>query len=304
MRLHHEIFKSSAGTYTMTGENGAYYVEIVDLRVRSTASSVTPTAIISDVISLAPALSSSTELIASNTIDLNDIVYEDVYPANILTELAERGDVSGNRYEVGVDTYKRLYYRLQGARSREWFITAQSIRLSRSMNALFNSVYGVYKDLIGGNVRTSASSNTTSVNRYGVTRKAFVTSDTTDANEAQYLRDVSLAASKDLMPRATFSVSQVYGVGINPVPPFLVQAGDYITITDLPPTPDNTLNKARRMRITSTDYDCDTGRLTIEPEQPAPGGAPAFDPFAGVTPIGRRMPDKPRPENPDVPIDF
>lgn len=265
-----EAFNNSGSSYTMTGETGTKYVTATAIRVRSTSASATPTAIASDLIASAAQLSTSTALIATNSIDLQNEIYEDEYPADILTRLAGLGDASGNRWEAGVDNLKRLYYRQVGTGAREWFLNAESIQLQRSLGDLYNSVYPVYKEEGGRLLRGATSTDATSTGRYGITRRAALDVDTTSSTQADYHRDVYLADNKSLTPRAAFRVRSIYGIGTAPMPPFLVKAGDYVTVNNLPPSPDNTLNKARRFRITRTEYDCETGDLTIEPEMPLP----------------------------------
>jgi hypothetical protein len=131
-------------------------------------------------------LSSSVGGITATTDDLTDEVYEDKYPADILSKLADQLN-----WAVGVDTARRLYLRPRSGRS--WFVDATDLQVQRSLSALRNDAYAVYQDAAGNTLRTANNPQST---RYSITRRAAVTAQTTSATLAATIRDTSLANTK------------------------------------------------------------------------------------------------------------
>lgn len=269
--VHVLIFNSTGGNYTVAAETGAFYLGVgsASFRIKTTTSStVSGDLIAADLAANTTGLSTSTALIQSTGVDLRDELFEDANAADALTQLALFGDTSLQRFEVGVDNDRRIYFRPRGQQAREWFVNVASLDLERSLNDFYSSAYAVYKDAAGRSVRSGNATNTQAADKYG-TRRAAVNVQTTNATQAEAYRDVFLADNAAFVPKAGIVVNEVYARGNVPWPGCFVRAGDYVTIRNLPVAPgDSTLTKIRRFRITRTEYDCVTGQLTIEPEQP------------------------------------
>lgn len=231
--------------------------------------------IIKDLISVTNAanstqLSSSTTGVASPGEDITDAVYLDTYPTDIATDLANQGDASGRTWEIGVDTARRLYFRVRSSRAQTWYVDISDISVSRSLDGLRNSAYAKYTDANNATVRSTASSNAASVQRYGVTRRQAVDAKTTNATIAGLTRDVALAASAQVQPRATFTLRAVYAASGARYPIGYVQEGDYLTIRNLPPAASATVDTIRTFRITRVEFNVMTNVLQVEPEAPNP----------------------------------
>lgn len=269
--FHIRLYNATGASYTNTAETGAWYLGIggLSFRVKSTtAATVSGDLIAADLAATTAGLSASTALIQSPGVDLRDEIYEDANAADVLTQLALFGDTSLQRYEVGVDNDRRIYFRPRGSVAREWFINVASLDLERSLNDFYSSAYAVYRDTAGRTVRSANADNAGAIGKYG-TRRAAVQIQTTNATQAEAYRDVFLADNAAFVPKAGIVVTEVYGRGNNPWPGCFVRAGDYVTIRNLPvASVSGTLDKIRRFRISRTEYDCMTGQLTIEPESP------------------------------------
>ena len=208
-------------------------------------------------------LNTSTALISSPGTTFTDS-YEDARPADILNRLAAAGDTSGNAWEWGVYDNQTLHFRQRGSAGRAWYVDAASLELERSLDKLYNSAYGVYT--AGGNVksRTSTSTDSTSVSRYGITREAAVGGDYYDTTVAGYARDAYVAQYKTATPRARVKFSKIYDASGAPWPLYYARAGDTLTIRNLPATASTSVDNIRTFYIVSTTYAADNDTLDVE----------------------------------------
>lgn len=276
-RLEVNLYYNNATPAAYTGETGDTYVKITNLRVKTTAAStVTASAIASALASYvngvnATFLRSSDALVQSPGLDLRDEQYEDEYPADILTRLAALGDsqTPPRRWEVGVRR-RRLYLRPRGDAARTWYVDARRLEVQRSLEALVNSAYAVYQDASGTTTRGAVSTDSASVNRYGLTRRAAVEAQTTSSTQANVHRDAFLADHKQPLPRSSLTFSEVFDASGTRAPLYLVRAGDTIIIRNIPPALTNDIDRIRRFRLSRTECDLIAGTLTVEPELPLP----------------------------------
>lgn len=229
------------------------------------SSSAIVAALIADVAATnASQLSATAGLVTTNALSVTE-TYSDMRPAEILNKLAAYGDTSGNLWEWGVYEGQALYFRQRGSAGRAWYVDATSLKLERSLDKLYNSVYATYTNGTNTTNRTAASTNSSSVTRYGITREAAVNSDKKDATIAAYERDTFLADNDDATPRAQIEFSSVYDGSGGKWPLYMVRAGDSITIRNLPPTIITTVDKIRTFYVARTEYSANTDTLTIEP---------------------------------------
>ncbi len=217
-------------------------------------------------------LSSSTVLIQSPGLDLTDEVYEDAIPADVLTHLVELGDnqTTPRQWEVGVYEGRVLHFRPRGGAARAWYVDVTDLGIARTLEDLSNSVYAVYQDAKGRQLRTTANTDSASVTRYGITRRGNIGADTTSSAQAAVQRDAQLADHKDPLPRATVAFEAVYDASGARWPLWMVRSGDTITIRNLPPNVSTTIDRVRTFRISHTICDLTARTLEIELEAPPP----------------------------------
>lgn len=217
-------------------------------------------------------LSSSAALLQSPGLDLTDEIYEDAVPADVLTHLVELGDnqVPPRQWEAGVYENRMLYFRPRGDVARAWHVDATNLEIARSLEDVSNSVYAVYQDAAGRALRTANGTDTTSIARYGITRRSSINANTTSSTQASVQRDADLADHKDPLPRATVAFEAVYDAAGGHWPLWMVRSGDTITIRNLPPTTSTAIDRVRTFRISHTAYDLMARTLEVELEVPPP----------------------------------
>lgn len=217
-------------------------------------------------------LSSSTTLIQSPGLDLTDEVYEDAIPADVLAHLIELGDnqTTPRQWEVGVFEGRMLHFRPRGGAAQAWYVDVTDLEVARSLEDMSNSVYATYSDASGQTLRTTAGSDSTSIARYGLTRRSGINVNTTSSTQAGVQRDAQLADHKDPLPRATVRFDAVYDAVGGRWPLWMVRSGDSVTIRNLPPTISSSIDRVRTFRISHTNYTPVTKKLEIELEMPLP----------------------------------
>jgi hypothetical protein len=213
-------------------------------------------------------LSSSTALVQICDRDLLNAGWEDTTPADIIGELAERGDGT-QRFETGAQGDGALYFRPAGSAAQEWFVDAVDISVQRTLDGLVNSVYARYQDADGRTLRTSASADAVSVRRFGLTRRGVVDADTTVPEIATNVAATALDQTADPVPRASLTVSRIYSPGGNLSPLWLVRSGDTVTIRNLPPAA-GAIDRIVTFRVAETTWDATEGTLQLVPESPLP----------------------------------
>jgi hypothetical protein len=275
-RVAFEMLYNVGAATTYTGETGDAYVRITNLRIKTTTTSTVYADEIADALIAyvngvnSTHLSSSTSLTQSPTLDLRDELYEDMYPSDILNYLVKLGDnqTTPRMWEWGVYEGQKLHLRPKGDAARQWYVDISELELERTIDSLHNSVYVTYKEANGGIVRTSTSADSASITRYGLTRRAVVNSDTTNATQAGTHRDTVLADRKEPLPKARIEFDAVFNANGARCKLWEVRSGDQITIRNLPPSTSASLDKIRSFRISTTEYDTDSKKLSVSPELP------------------------------------
>ena len=263
---------------THSGDTGAGYLEITNIRVLGTSTAnIYADEIIGDIIGQVSALnsgqlSSSTALIDSPTVDLNEEAYRDELPAKILIRLAKRGDNSTppDLYEVGVWEDQRLYFRVKGSAGQTWYTDIVSLDVDSTIDGMYNSVYAAYPNDRGTKFRTAIASDSASIARYGIVRRKALSTNTSNGTEAGTFADAFLEDNKDITPRATIFVPQLYTASGASVPLYYARANDMITIRNLPVTSGSGVDKIRTFRISRMRYDVDNDLLEVVPELDPP----------------------------------
>lgn len=231
---------------------------------------ITPDEVIKDVVArivtLNPSqLSSNTAHIESQSIDLLNEQYEDASGSDVVSRLVALGDNQARRWVARV-WGRHVYVHPNTSNVREWYVDATDLQIDRSLDLVRNSAYAVYTDANQRQLRGTVETNVASVARYGVTRRVHVPVDTTNATQANYQRDLVVADGKDPAPKARVTFNRVYDAHGVAFSPMLVRTGDTITIRNLPPIAIQDIDRIRTFRIAHTEYDCDSGVISIEPE--------------------------------------
>lgn len=258
------------------GETGAVYLEITNIRVKTTtASTVTASTVAADLATRVNAVNSSlissTALTVNPGFDLTDLLFEDARPTQVLNEIASYGDGAGTIYTAGVTNEGQIYLQPIGYNGRTWYVDVTDLTVSADRTKIGNSVYAVYKDANGRALRTATSINPASITRYGYTRRSAVKVDTTSSTRATEWRDTYLADNAVAPGSAAIEFDRVFaGSGLASLTDVL--PGDTIVIRNLPLIygAGSDIDRARSFRITETEYDPINKRLSVTPETPLP----------------------------------
>lgn len=212
-------------------------------------------------------------LIQSQVNDLDQAIYEDAYPTDIINQLIAKSDnqIPPRQWVALMYDDQRLVVRPRGT-GRAWFTDVTSLEVVRTLTQLYNSIYGVYKDVAGKrNLRTTANADANSIAKFQITRQQAIKVDTTSVTQAQQSRDSVLANKLDPIPRANIKLDRVFDSAGNPFPLFYIRADDTLTIRNLPPVLSvGTYDKLRTLVITRVDYDVIADTITLELEIPMP----------------------------------
>lgn len=217
-------------------------------------------------------VASDTTLIQSQTIDIDQALYEDEYPTDIINELIARSDnqTTPRQWVAMVYDDRRLIVRPRGT-GLAWYTDITSLEVVRTLTQLYNSTYAVYKDVSNKrNLRTASNTDATSVTKFQITRRKPIQVDTTSVTQAEKVRDSVLALQLDPIPRASIKVDRIFDIRGNPFPLFYMRADDTLTLRNLPPILGTAYDKIRVLVITRTDVDLIANTMTLELEIPMP----------------------------------
>ena len=271
-----DLFYDSAVATTYSGEDGERYVSLTNIRVKTTTdSTVVASAVTSDIASTVNAVNSFIQSTATTTnpgYDLTDLVFADESATTALNRIASYGDGAGTVYVAGVDNYGYVYLRPLGDGGRVWSVDIADLNVSSDREKIANSVYAVYKDAGGRVLRTSTTTDADSIARYGYTRRAAVSVDTTNQTRAEQWRDTYISDNATAKGSAKISFNRVYTLTGGAARLTDVMPGDTISIRNLPFSfnSGDEIDRVKSFRVTETEYDAIENRLTVTPETPLP----------------------------------
>jgi len=268
----------SAADAAVASETGAISLRITNLRIKTTSTAtVLASEIASALVSFvnttnSTQLSSATGWIQSPGVDLKNELYLHQNPSDILTYLANIGNSATPpiRYEWSVWEDRVLRFVPRSTYNRSWYVDASEVTIERTLDSLRNSAYGVYRTADGTEARTSTSSNTFSIARYAVTRRAAVSVNTASSTQAGIYRDAFLEDNKVPRPRVGLRFDELYDASGGRFPLWACRGGDTITIRNLPPSLSISIDRIRTFRVSETEYSLDNNILTVVPEDNPP----------------------------------
>lgn len=166
------------------------------------------------------AISMNDALIAAGVLVDDD--FEDVYCAEILAKLPGTYRVWEGRGVQSADNHLI------------WEIDGRGVKFGRNLTAHFNAAYTVYQSADGDTIRTAIARDAIGVQRLGIERQIAISSRTTNAVDAQLLRDAAIASVPS--PSVTVTIDKLMVAGGLVVPAYLLRAGDRLRVisADLP----------------------------------------------------------------------
>jgi hypothetical protein len=217
-------------------------------------------------------MSASTGLIDDPGVTLVKEHYQDRYASDILNRLAQQGDNQSpvRVWEAGVWDDRVLHFRAQASAGRTWHVDALEIDLERTIATLWNSAYGLYQDPANQRRVTAVSTDAPSVDRWGVTRRAPVSIQTTETARAEKARDLFVQDNKDPKPRASIPFTRLFDAYGTAWPNWAAKAGDKFFLRNLPTTLSADIDRIRSFRCSHTKYQADGDRIEATPELSLP----------------------------------
>lgn len=260
-------YDTTAADYT--GETGDVYLKITNLRVKAvTTATLTAKVIVEDLVSyiadLNGDITDNGTAIFDPGVDLKDAVFEDEYPADIITALALLGDDSTppQLFDASIWESGYLHFHSYGGFDHlEWYTDVINIELERSLESLKNSWYAVYE----GNQRTAVAKDNDSIAIHGIERRGSLSVNTSSQTQAEAARDAQLECTCG-QPRAQISIDGLFDIRGGEYPYWMMRAGDLVTLRNLEPDI-NELDKLRTFRVNTTELHLNTNILYITPEE-------------------------------------
>lgn len=219
-------------------------------------------------------LNAATALIQSPGFDLVDALYEDAAMDAVLDELAALGDnqTTPRLWNWRVARDRVLVFEPRGSAARAWYadVADGDLEIDLATDQLITSAYPLYQEASGRVLRGAATTNAAALARYGLTRRAGVPTQTTNATIAGITRDTYLTDRAQPIPRIKVVVRQIFDSTGAPIPLDMIDAGrgDTLTIRNLAIGISTDLDRLRTFRIVRTSLDMVKGVLTCEAESP------------------------------------
>lgn len=274
-RIEIQLYNISGAPTTYAGETGANFLNITNLRLTASGATIAADEIAKALVTYVNSVNAnqilaSVPLVQAPGLDLRDEIYQDIYPADVLNYLTTLGDTQTppRVWEWGVDAFQALYFRPRGS-GRRLYIDIGEPSVSASLDNLFNSAYASYQDASGDTIRSTAATDLISASRNGLVRRRAVPTFTTNSTQAGVHRDTAVSDGKDPRPRATIDVAHVFAENGGRVHPFMVDPGDVVSIRNIGPAVSSAVDRYRTFVVAETEYDADTGILSLTPESSA-----------------------------------
>ena len=151
----------------------------------------------------------------------------------------------------------------------KWYIDATALAVERSVDPLRNSVYAVYRDANGRNLRTAVADDENSQEQQGLIRRASLTVNTTDATQAESHRDAFLADSSHYALRATVGFEALYDLSGGRYPLSVLRAHDTLVIRNWPQGSAD-FDDVGRFMCAYVEYTAAPEMVRVEPDTPVP----------------------------------
>lgn len=268
-----DVRNNTGSGMTISDETGVNYVRLTDLLVKATGvgNSIEARNLVYNIadyvatVNPGQIVNNYANYTAVGTV-LSDELYEDEFPDAIFDRLALL-----HQYEWRVWEGRQLWFHPAKVARRAWYVdVVEILNLGRSLDNVRNVSYGVYRDAGGRTLRTLPAADLDSRARYALHRRGFVQAQTTSATEAETYRDAFLADRADDQARARIVFDRLYDASGAQWPLWACRSGDSITMRNLPPTLSSEIDRIRTFMVGETDFDADTGELSVAPLEPTP----------------------------------
>lgn len=241
---------------------GYYFSHLADNEFDSSSSSNRkPKAAIEEVVAqAAPLIVVLPGLVQDHdswTVNLSQQNYRRIRPVDLFDQFSTLGDNAGNIWDVAVWDQQRIWFQPRDyTRVTHQLDTAEGvIEIVPDPSELWNEVRVEYRTTAGATAVTGTYRDQDSIDRYGVTRSITLRENEITASMAASLAQTFLAFHKHLHPKISIKTTRIFNAAGGPVPCGQVRAGAVVRVPGI-----------GDLFIVETDYDAESGELTLTPE--------------------------------------
>lgn len=214
-------------------------------------------------------LSSSVALIESPGVDIENAVYEDALPGDVVNSLLGV-NATGGQWEAGVWEGRVLHYRERGSQGRTFYTDAVELVVNSTLDTMHNQYYATYRDDKGRTLRTDRDGDSPSQNRYGLVRTAVAHTNSISSSLAEAHRDAGIAVNKAITPTSRIVCKGLFTANGAAVPFWELRYGDVLNVRNLPPNASEEIDKIRRFTVQRQSYKPLEDDLMVAPELDIP----------------------------------
>jgi hypothetical protein len=263
-------YHNNATLHTYTGETGATWGKVTNIRIKSTtAATVLGSDIAADLAAFVATENHSqgdglAYGIQATNQDLREQVFEDARPDRILQDICDRHDYRWRVWE------QSLILEPEATSGVSHYADVTSMEFQRSFAEVYTQAYATYNTESNATLRTATATNTNATFLFNDVKKVETTgANTTDLATAEAQRDAVLVANGNLAPRIDIRITTLLTADGRVVPLWRVRAGDSIFIRAIP-VDSRPILERRVLRVFRTDYNALTNELTVESDIPYP----------------------------------
>ncbi|HEU5013948.1 MAG TPA: fibronectin type III domain-containing protein [Roseiflexaceae bacterium] len=271
--VYFQVYNSTGATVTLTNDS-QYYFRALNVSVK-TAASVTPDAIVTDMLSAVRAvnpsqLHSSTAYVQAPGLTLPDESYTDANMRDVLDTLAGYGDTATppNRYAWRVWADQIARFTPVSTGSMTYVVSVGAYQADQALKQVATQLYARYTDSSGVAQVTSTATVTGATPR--IIRRLAIQSQSTTSAQATQERDAAVADQQQAKPRVSMTIQRISDTRGARVPLYRLRAGDVLELRDLVPTLSTAVDRFRRFRVIHTRMDWISGTMDVDLESPQP----------------------------------
>ena len=256
------------------GETGDIYLEITNLRVKTTSSAAVYADEVAKYLISQVSAANSTQAnnlnhrIKSPGFDLKQYSYDSVKAEEVLDQLAQLGG-DGWLWSWRVWRDQILIFDRIANGGQTYQLYWQTPPISRDLGLLTTRLKPRYTNANGDEQVAADVINATAERKYGIVRSEYFDAPTTSASDATALAQAALNDKSIVNAYGDVATTALHQNGVR-VPLWSVRSGDTIQCIQFPTTGNSDTDKTRQFRVAVTKYDHDNRTLTISPEQRQP----------------------------------
>lgn len=273
-RLIFRVFYNSGSATSFTGETETSYATLSAIRIKSTAETTVDTSLVVKEVydyvrAQNPGVFPYPIFVESAGRDIMDVRYEDALASDIIENLGEYGNSSGQKMRMTFDPYWQPVFRNEDFLRQYWQASVIAFGVTRTIKNAPTAVVAKYQDEFQRVRRTSIIRPTESVSNYGFDKIEFIEVSTTSESEAEATALSYVNAVDRGVPQAEVVLIDPRPLNYrNPLPEF-IRGGDRMVLQGVDYSLDNPANNVNEMDVVAAEYDAVGNSLTLTLGSPA-----------------------------------